>query len=154
MSERTNNTASSESVREVNTAELLKTLSKPTASYSDFLEKNSDCFIENDRTKMWQSVREKCVIPNNDIINRADIGYTFFYDIISDRKTPKREKIIRILLAMNASLDDCQKMLRLYNYANLYPKIKRDSAIIYAFNHSQSIYELNSVLEKTGEEKI
>ena len=42
MSERTNNTASSESVREVNTAELLKTLSKPTASYSDFLEKNSD----------------------------------------------------------------------------------------------------------------
>ncbi len=140
--------------KEVNTGDLLKTLAKPSLKFEDYLKKNSQSFIESDRAKAWKILKDKYISANTDIINKADIGYTFYYDILADRKTPKRDKLFRILLAMKASLDDCQTMLRLYDYAPLYPKIKRESAIIYAFNHSQSVYELNVVLEGIGEEKI
>ena len=47
---------------------------------------------------------------------------------------------------MQLELDDCQKALELYNWAPLYAKDKRDSAMIYAINNKLSVWSLDELL--------
>lgn len=146
MSDKTNKT--------VNTAELLKILGKKDVEYSEFLEIGEDSFIDNNLIVFWTEQVKKCGLQNIDIINRADIGYTFFYDIINGKKKPSREKLIRLFLAMKSDLSECQSALRIYCYADLYAKNKRDSIFIYALTHKLSINQLNDLLKSNGEEDI
>lgn len=55
---------------------------------------------------------------------------------------------------MKLSLDDCQDALRISGKSALYPKIKRDSILIFALNNSLSIYETNDLLTKYGEKQL
>jgi len=139
---------------QINTQELLKVLGKPDIEYSEFLEIGQDSFVENNLIQFWTQQREKCELLNSDVINRADIGYTFFYDIINGKKKPSREKLIRIFLAMSFTLAECQCALRIYCYSELYAKNKRDSIFIYAINHNLSVAKLNELLKENGEEEL
>ncbi len=143
-----------ESKKTVNTGELMKILGKSNTKYSDFLEIGENAFVEDNLVKFWAEMGKKCPLQNSDIINRADIGYTFFYDIINGKKKPSREKLVRIFLAMGLSLGECSTALRIYCYSDFYAKNKRDSAFIYAVNHSLSVNELNELLRKNGEEEL
>ena len=140
--------------KKINTQELLRILNKPNCDYSVFLEIGQNAFVENNLIEFWERHKEKCELQNSDIINRADIGYTFFYDIINGKKKPSREKLIRLFLAMRFTLAECQTALNIYCYSALYAKNKRDSMFIYAINHSLSVNELNELLEKNGEAEL
>lgn len=139
---------------QINTQELLKILGKPEAEYSEFLELGENSFVENNLIEFWSNLKEKCDLQNSDIVNRADIGYTFFYDIINGKKKPSREKLIRLFLAMKLTLEDAQKALKVYCYSELYARNKRDSMFIYAINHSMSVIQLGELLKENGEEEL
>jgi len=138
----------------INTAELLNILGRSQTEYSEFLEIGKSSFVENNLIEFWSKQKEKCPYQNSDIINRADIGYTYFYDIINGKKKPSREKLIRLFVAMNLTIPDCQSALRIYCYSELYPKNKRDSVFIYAITHSYNINQLNELLKENGEEEL
>ena len=138
----------------VNTQELLKILGKTDVEYSEFLEIGESSFVENNLIEFWSKQKGKCPFQNSDIINRADIGYTFFYDIINGKKKPSREKLVRLFLAMQFTLEEAQKALKVYYYSELYAKDKRDSMFIYAINHKLSIVQLSELLKENGEEDI
>lgn len=140
--------------RSINTSELLKILGKKDVAYAEFLEIGENEFVNNSLIEFWVQVKAKCSLQNSDIINRADIGYTFFYDIINGKKKPSREKLVRLFLAMKLNLDEAQMALRVYCYSNLYAKDKRDSMFIYAINHGLSVARLNELLKENGEEEL
>ena len=43
------------------------------------------------------------------IINKADFNYCYFYDIVNGRKIASRDKVIRLILSMRLTTDDCQE---------------------------------------------
>lgn len=129
-----------------NTGELLEQLSSEKVEYKDFVDDANESFIDNNLKEYWLGLLEKSEVNKSDVINRSDIGYTYFYDIIRGDKCPSRDKIIRLLLAMELSLDECQSTLKLYKWGQLYARDKRDSAIIYAFNHKMSVWQLNDLM--------
>ncbi len=138
----------------INTQELLKILGKPDIKYNEFFKIGENSFVENNLIEFWSKQKAKCKFQNSDIINRADIGYTFFYDIINGKKKPSREKLIRIFLAMELTFDEAQQALKVYCYSELYARNKRDSMFIYAINHKLSVIQLCDLLEKNGEEEL
>ena len=128
------------------TQELLKQLSNKETDFAEFVSRAENSFIKKDLNDTWQKLIEKSNLSKSDIINKSDIGYTYFYDILRGEKCPSRDKVVRLILAMQLELDDCQKALELYNWAPLYAKDKRDSAMIYAINNKLSVWSLDELL--------
>ncbi len=136
------------------TEDLLNQLNSKNKSYDEYLYENNECFLENDLSKLWKTLIKKSNMKKADIINRANIGYTFFYDILKGKKHPSRDTLVRIFLAMQLDIDSCQGVLRLYEWSALYPKIKRDSILIYAMMHNYTLSETEELLEKNGEKAL
>lgn len=136
------------------TEDLLKQLRKENMSYENYLQNHQDSFIQNDLSEMWKEILNESSLKRSDIINSAEIGYTYFYDIIRGDKLPSRDKVLRLLVATKTNLEKVQNVLRIYGWATLYPKIKRDSIIIYAINHGYSLYQLQELLSSNSEETL
>ncbi|MCI6388054.1 MAG: hypothetical protein MR823_02750 [Ruminococcus sp.] len=136
------------------TQELLKQLSNKETDFAEFVSRAENSFIKKDLNDTWQKLIEKSKLSKSDIINKSDIGYTYFYDILRGEKCPSRDKIVRLILAMQLELDDCQTVLELYNWAPLYAKDKRDSAMIYAINNNLSVWSLDELLAENELEML
>ncbi len=136
------------------TQNLLNQLKKENVSFEEYVKKAENKFLSVNLKTYWYEILEKTDLSKSDIINRADIGYTYFYDIIRGEKCPSRDKIVRIMLATGNDLKTCQDTLKLYNWSNLNPKDKRDSACIYAIEHKMSVAELNEMLNSNNLELL
>lgn len=136
------------------TNDLMEELSGQDTDLDRYFEENPTSFINVDIKEFWKKAVDTSSKTKSDIINKADMSYCYFYDVINGRKIPSKDKIIRIVLAMNLSLDDCQEALRISGKSALYPRIKRDSILIYAINKGYSIYQTNDLLAEHGEEML
>lgn len=136
------------------TNDLMEELSGQDTDLDRYFEENPTSFINVDIKEFWKNAVDTSSKTKSDIINKADMSYCYFYDVINGRKIPSKDKIIRIVLAMNLSLDDCQEALRISGKSALYPRIKRDSILIYAINKGYSIYQTNELLAEHGEEML
>lgn len=136
------------------TNDLMEELSGQDTDLDRYFEENPTSFINVDIKEFWKNAVDTSSKTKSDIINKADMSYCYFYDVINGRKIPSKDKIIRIVLAMNLNLDDCQEALRISGKSALYPRIKRDSILIYAINKGYSIYQTNDLLLEHGEEML
>lgn len=136
------------------TNDLMEELSGQDTDLDRYFEENPTSFINVDIKEFWKNAVDTSSKTKSDIINKADMSYCYFYDVINGRKIPSKDKIIRIVLAMNLSLDDCQEALKISGKSALYPRIKRDSILIYAINKGYSIYQTNDLLAEHGEEML
>ncbi len=103
--------------------------------------------IEKDYEKIWKDVLAEKKIKKADVIVKADVGYTYFYDILRGDKHPSRDTLIKLCLAMELSVEETQKVLYTYDWAYLYPQVKRDSIIIFALSNKLGIPQTNTLLE-------
>lgn len=133
------------------TNDLFKEL-EADCEIEDYLNSNTSSFVNYTLSNFWEDACKKSGMSKSNIINKSEFNYSFFYDVINGRKIPARDKIIRLALTMNIGLDNCQQALRLSDKSLLYPRIKRDSMIIYALNNSLTISECNELLNKFNEE--
>lgn len=136
------------------TDELMKALKNEADSVENYLDENKDELIKIDIRSLWNEMIKKSGLTKTEIIDRSNCGYNYFYCIISGKKIPSRDKIAELVIAMGLSVDDCQKLLKLNGKAPLYPRVKRDSIIIYGIQNGQSVYEISEALESNGEKPL
>lgn len=134
-----------------NTEDLLEQLKMKNMSYEDWLGDNEDSFIQRDLAQFWHIAVEESGISKTDITNRANLGWTYLYDILKGKKIPSRDTIVRLFLAMQLGSEKCQEALKMNNWAVLYPKVKRDSVLLYALNHKLSMSETETLLKQQQE---
>lgn len=136
------------------TAKLLEELQKTPGSLDDYLKDNADAFVQSDVHAFWEGLIRKSGRSKSNIINKADISYCYFYDVISGRKRPSRDKVVRLILAMQLSVEDCQRALTVSGKSRLYPRVKRDSILIHAIEKHLSVFQLTELLGRYGEEEL
>lgn len=136
------------------TDELLAELKLKNLDIQEYIDQNENSFIEVSLKEFWSELLERSGKSKSNIINAADISYIYFYEIIQGKKVPKKDKIIRLILAMELELDDVQNALRYCNQSPLYPRIKRDSLLIYAIENHYSIYQTQALLLENGETEL
>lgn len=61
-------------------------------------------------------------------------------------KTPGRNIVLRICLCMEATLTETSQLLRLAGHGSLYPKVRRDAAIIFAIEKKYTMQQANELL--------
>jgi DNA-binding phage protein len=81
------------------------------------------------------------------LCRRSGIERTYFYHILSGAKQPGRDKILRICIAMEMSIDEVQQALRCGNQAILYAKNMHDAVILFVLQHQLSVTDANELLD-------
>lgn len=134
------------------TEDLLGALS--TLTIDEFCEKHSEDLVSISPEVYLDTLILNSSLRKSEIIKAADFDTVYFYQILSGKKTPSRDKILRLLIAMKTPFKSCQLMLRLYGHALLYPRILRDSIVIYAINNQLTLEKLQDELTSAGEDPL
>ncbi len=136
------------------TTELLKELKRQSCSLPDYLSNHKETFIVEDIKDFWEDIINKKNYSKSNIINKSDFSYCYFYDVINGRKIPTKDKIVRLALAMKMTVDECQQALKISGRSALYPKVRRDSILIYAIEKKVTITQCNTMLAQHGEDEL
>lgn len=85
------------------------------------------------------------------LIANASISKTYAYQFLNGERIPGRDIILRMCIVMGMKLDEIQRLLTLAGKSVLYPKIRRDAAVLYCIKKKLTLDETNTFLEDLGE---
>jgi hypothetical protein len=80
------------------------------------------------------------------IIQRAGLEKSFGHQLFSGRRTPSRDTVLQLAFGFSLSVTDTQELLKVARKSPLYPRVKRDSAIIYRLYHGKSFVDTQIIL--------
>lgn len=132
------------------TDELLKILQKST-DIKKFVGENNISFIDISLREYLETMMLEKNISLPEIIKGSNLTQIYCYKIFSGDRIPKRNKLLAICFGLKLNLAQTQQALRIAGHSLLYPKIKRDSIIIFAINNGSSLIDCNEVLYELGE---
>ena len=119
-------------------------------------ESNLDEFLSNNLTsnsnmelyKYFEEIFKEKKLKKSNVIKNAHIDRTYGYEILRGNKKPSRDKILQLCLGAGFTLEETNKALKLGNCGELYPKIRRDSIIIFGLNKNLDVFNINELLYK------
>ena len=88
------------------------------------------------------------------VICAAGLDRSTGYTVFSGQRNPKRNTLLRIALAMRLTLQETQQLLRIAQRGELYPKNRRDAAIIYCIHQHLCPIDTELLLDQIGEELL
>ena len=87
-------------------------------------------------------------------IAAADISKSYAYQVLRGERIPGRDILLRTALALRLSLKDTQRLLTMGCCGALYPKIRRDAAVIFALNQHMTLLETEDLLASLPERSL
>lgn len=118
--------------------------------FQKFLEENEDVFEELSVSEYLQGLCKNRGIVPEQVIKKAQIDRTYGHQIFNGTRIPSRDKLIQVAFGFGLSLDETQKLLKSVGKSALYPKFKRDAAIIFGISHHMDVMEMQYLLTSIG----
>lgn len=85
------------------------------------------------------------------LINKSYLNTSYVYDIFNSKKTPSRDTVVRISLALGLDLRDTNRLLQLSGHSDLYPRIEREAVFIFCITRNRNLDYANELLFDMGE---
>ncbi|RDY28214.1 hypothetical protein CHL78_006400 [Romboutsia weinsteinii] len=132
----------------IETVELMSLLNNidDEANLNNFLSDKLSNIKNLNFPNYFEQLLKQKGISKSTAIKNADIDRTYGYEILRGDKKPSRDKILQLCIGAGFTLEECNKALKLGNVSELYPKIPRDSIIIFGINRGIKILEINTML--------
>ena len=130
----------------ISTDELLALLFKER-NLESFLQRNESAYLTasfSDYLNAW--CKRHLEVPEQ-VIRRANLEKSYGHQLFSGRRNPSRDTVLQLAFAMQAGLTQAQEMLRIAHRSLLYPRIKRDAAIIYCLHNRVSLVDTQIILQ-------
>jgi hypothetical protein len=97
---------------------------------------------------------ERYHLTKQAVIRAANLERSNGYQIFNGYRTPRRNALLRIALGMHLTLEETQYLLKIALRGELYPRTRRDAAIIYCIQHKFNLIDAEIMLEQLGEELL
>jgi hypothetical protein len=117
---------------------MLKADEFPTSSW--------DNFLDADIRDFFNELFFKTGLQPATVIRDAHISRTFGYQLINGTRIGSRDYYLSLAYAMRLDLRDVQRLLGVTQAGCLHPLVKRDAALIFAFNHGYNTAEVYEFL--------
>ena len=128
---------------------------KIAQSLSDFFAKNKDKMLAGNLSGYLNELVAKKNLVIADVVKDSGLEKAYVYQIFDGkRKNPSRDKMIAIAFGMHLNEEETQRMLKLAGHRELYPRIARDAAILFAIQRGMSIRETDRELFDNGLQTI
>lgn len=119
-----------------------------------FKEKSLDRFMERSETSFLlpsfhEFITALCArrgeVPEH-IIARANLEKSYGHKIFAGVRKPSRDTVLLLAFGFDADVALTQELLTLARKSALYPKVKRDTAIIYCLHNHISLVDTQVIL--------
>lgn len=84
----------------------------------------------------------------------SNISKSYGYQILRGERTPGRDILLRTALALRLSLKETQRLLAVGGCGALYPKVRRDAAVIFALNQKMTLLQAEELLSSLPERSL
>lgn len=127
------------------TSTLFRLLFK-TSNIKELMENNADEMRLPSFSEYISGLCADCGEVPERIIKRANIERSFGHQLFKGTKKPSRDTALQLAFGFETDVDTAQELLRYAGMSALYPRIKRDAAIIYCLHNRFTIVEAQNVL--------
>lgn len=117
-----------------------------TSQLDKYLKDNSNFLIDKSLCNFLCEKFEKNGLTKADVIKRSEINEIYGYQILSGKRFPSRNKLISLCVGAEFSISETNDILRIAEYSPLFPKIKRDSVIIFCMKKKYPVWKINEEL--------
>lgn len=138
------------------TTENLNSILKNTKDIGQFMEDNESHFAERNLGAYLHKLLKEKNMKKSDVFKRAGgvISASYGYDIFNNNRKPTRNIVIALCFGLGLNPDEANHLLNYASLGILYPRIRRDSIIIFALSNNIDIDKCNYLLMDSGEETI
>lgn len=124
----------------------LKQEIQQTADLNRFLQKNRDQFISGDVATYLTTLYNKRPVSKAQLAKSAYISEVYLHQMFSGKRNPSRDRILCVLIAMGATLDEIQDLLYHCGFGQLYAHDRRDAIIMYGIVHQLPLTTINDTM--------
>lgn len=133
----------------ITTGSLMQRIIK-TTSLSRFFEQNKQHLKETSLASYLNALCQEQGLSVSQAIGNADIDRSYGYQIFRGLRIPSRDKLLQLSLGMGLSIEQTQCLMRAGGQSALYPRLKRDAAILYCIQHRYTVLDTQDVLDQYG----
>ena len=131
----------------VSTDSLLKRILR-TKNLNTFLQRNEQYLRPEAFPELLQSLCGKRGLVAERVIQRAQIDRTYGHQLFNGTRRPSRDKVLQLAIGMGLSLEETQQLLQAAGRSPLYPRLKRDAALIFCLKNGYDMMETQETLGK------
>ena len=132
-------------MKKKSTDELNKIL-RSNIPISRYLKENADSFNILTLPQTFELILKENKMSKSQAVKGSDLERTHGYQILSGKRSPTRDNLIRMCIGMRASSEQTRLLLLKNKSAPLYSKDKRDSVILFGIMHHMNLQEINELL--------
>lgn len=135
------------------TGELINEINNDPDRFEARLTENTKSLTLSPTTFTQSAIaRSGMTLP--ELIKRSGLSKGFVYQIFSGERKPGRDSLLRIALAARLPLEEVQRLLALWQRPPLYPRVRRDAALMLCMKRSLSLMEASEYLQSIGEQPL
>lgn len=142
-------TANNEPPIAVGTSTLLGKIFK-AANLRSYLDENENSFVTPTLAEYLETLCKERNMVREHVIGRAGIERGFGHQLFRGARKPSRDNVLRLAFGFGLTVEETQALLRAARRTLLYPRIKRDAAILYGLAHHNTIMEIQASLNDLG----
>lgn len=135
------------------TTDLLNELNNST-NIDKYLKNNEASIIDQNLSEHLCRIFEERSLSKSAVVRNSDLNEVYAYQILSGKRSPSRDKVIRLCIGADFSIEDTNQTLRIAGFTPLYPKFSRDSIIIFGIQKKYTIWQINEELYSHNEETL
>ena len=110
--------------------------------------------ISGELSTYLSNILKKKSLVKSAVIKKSELSEVMGYQIFSGTRNPSRDSLISVCVAMEFDIEETQKLLKVAQFAPLYPKNKRDSIMINGITNQKSVAQINEILYDNGEDTL
>ena len=104
--------------------------------------------------RLLREILEKERISAPEWIVGTNISKSYGYQILRGERTPGRDILLRTALVVHLSLKETQRLLAVGGCGALYPRVRRDAAVIFALNQKMNLWETEKLISSLPERSL
>ncbi len=101
-----------------------------------------------------EQLLEKYQMSISELITKTLLSKSFVYQIFSGERNPSRDILLRIAFAMHLTIDETQHLFLVGQKGALYPKVRRDAALMCCLEQRLSLDETEYFLKSIDEKGL
>ena len=133
----------------VSTDSLLKRIFK-TKNLDSFFQRNEQNLQPRGFCALLASFcDQRGLIPERAIF-RAQIDRTYGHQLFNGTRRPSRDKVLQLAVGMGLTVEETQQLLQSAGKSPLYPRLKRDAALIFCLKNGYDMMTAQELLSPYG----
>ncbi len=105
-------------------------------------------------TEYFRELLAKKNMSITDVIRVSILSKSYVYQVFGGERVPSRDVLLRLGISMSCTIDEIQRLLTLGQVGILYPKVRRDAAILCCISKGLTLLEVDEFLNTIEERSL